>query len=1153
MHRKLVNKWNVARWHRDCAQSDNSNAAKRQRSARTALVCSRSAVWVLAAVLSVLVAGNVHAYEGPAQNPVPEVESRNVRFNHLTVADGLSHAAVTAITQDQRGFMWFGTQDGLNRYDGQQIVTFLRDSNDPGQLPHNWIWTLHSDSAGNLWIGTDGGGLALLDPRSETFSTYRSRKNDPGSLNSDRIRTLFEDKAGVLWIGTDGGGMSRYDPATGKFRTYRHDPNDPFSLPNDSVLAILEDPRGFLWVGTNGGGLARLDRASGRFQRYEHDPADPSSLSNNRVRALLLGRDGWLWVGTYEGGLNRLHVASGAFERFEPDSSTNHGFTSKRVRHLFRDRTGTLWVGTENGLFTWAPKLRRFIRYGHVPGDPDSLSDDRVSAMFQDAGGVLWVGTFGDVNTWNYLSDAFEYKVASTDGGALPGSVVTSIRKDDRGDLWIGTYDGGLSRVKKASGKIDVFRHDPADDATLPDDRIMAMLAHDEHVWIGTRNGGLVRWDRRRGEFVRYQHDDERAGSISSNRISALSMDDDGTLWVGTYGGGLNRLDVGSDMFQVYRNDPEVETTISSDRILAIYRDELGALWVGTEGGGLNRFNPSRSEFQRYLHDPLNPKSIGSNTAWRIVEDTSGSLWIGTLDGGLNHLEWIDRSSNEYQFNRFTRKDGLLSDTVYGLERDRKGILWLSSARGLTRFDPFTKAVRHFDRSSGLRDNEFNFGAHYQDETGRLYFGGPKGMVEFDPERLTKNVHRPPVVVKADIGGEVIAVGHSDDSVPVRVMLDYRDRRVTFRFAALDYSSPDKNIYRYRLGGFEENWRDSGEYPQATYTNLPAGSYRFEATAANNDGLASERPAQIELHVAPAPWRTDLAYSSYALALSVVLLAIWRHQRRKVRVAAEQRQELSRKVDERTRDLKKANEELESVNVKLVEASVTDSLTGLKNRRYLDTVIDDRVAMIDRRCNENDVPPPPHIAFDISPRMFFMMIDLDGFKEINDEHGHHAGDQALIQVSETLRSCCRPTDLLIRWGGDEFLIVGDCGADRAVEKLAEKIRVRLAETQFVLGGGHTGRMSGSIGYALYPYAPLTPELMNWEKVATLADHAAYVAKRNGRNAWVGLYGKTKAAREELERIRGDIEMLLNRNYLELRTSIQGEVTIEQRLPRRQLR
>ena len=270
-------------------------------------------------------------------------------------------------------------------------------------------------------------------------------------------------------------------------------------------------------------------------------------------------------------------------------------------------------------------------------------------------------------------------------------------------------------------------------------------------------------------------------------------------------------------------------------------------------------------------------------------------------------------------------------------------------------------------------------------------------------------------------------------------------------------------------------------------------------------------------------------------------------------MAAEQRLELSRKVDERTRELRDANQELESVNAKLVEASVTDSLTGLKNRRYLDTVIDDRIAAIDRRCNEHGVPPSPQIAFDISPRMFFMMIDLDGFKEINDEHGHHAGDRALIEVSDVLKSCCRPTDWLIRWGGDEFLVVGECGADRAVEKLAEHIRVRLAETQFALGGGHIGRMSGSIGYALYPYAPLTPELMSWEKVATLADHAAYVAKRNGRNAWVGLYGKTKAVREELDRIRGDIETLLSRGYAELRTSIQGEVAIEQRLPKRQLR
>ena len=1135
-----------------CRRRDGVCPMSPRRSVRLDLLRTGTRACLVIWLLLALIGGSAHAHDRVSQGSAAEVNLRNVRFNHLTVNDGLSHAAVTAIAQDHRGFMWFGTQDGLNRYDGQQIVTFLRDSNDSEKLPHNWIWALHSDSEGGLWVGTDGGGLARLDLRSERFTTYRSRDDAPDALNSDRIRTLYEDKVGTLWIGTDGGGMTRYDRSTGRFHTYRHDPDNPFSLPDDSVLAILEDSQGFLWVGTNGGGLARLDPATDRFERYQHDPEDPRSLSNDRVRTLLLGHDGWLWVGTYEGGLNRLHIASGDFERFLPGGAADHGFDSKRVRSLFRDRAGTVWVGTENGLFVWVPRQRQFVRYVHLSTDPDSLSDDRVSALYQDAGGVLWVGTFGNLNAWNYLSEAFEYADSSRNGRAMSGNVVTSIAKDRFGDLWIGTYDGGLSRLIQSTGQRELFRHDPADDASLPDDRIMALLPDDDDIWIGTRNGGLVRMDRHSGDLVRYQHDARLSGSISSNRISALSMDDDGTLWVGTYGGGLNRLDAGAQGFRVYRHDPKVETTIGGDRILAIYRDKLNALWIGTEGGGLNRFDPVTGEFLRYRHDPNDPNSIGSDTAWRIVEDSSGSLWIGTLDGGLNQLEWIDRNSNEYRFRRFTRQDGLLSDTIYGLERDASGTLWISSARGLTRFDPLTKAVRHFDRTSGLRENEFNFGAHFQDRAGRLYFGGPNGMVQFDPKRLTKNTHEPPVAVKVAIGGEIIAIGHSEDEEPVETRLDYRDRRVTFKFTALDFASPKKNTYRYRLGGFEEGWRDSGEYPQATYTNLPAGDYTFEVMAANNDGLASKRPAQIDLNVSPAPWRTGWAYTIYAVFSCSVILVLWRHQLRRVRRAAEQRRELSRKVEERTRELRKANDALETVNAKLVEASVTDSLTGLKNRRYLDTVIEERVDAVDRRCNHQDVSSS-HVAFDISPRLFFMMIDLDGFKEINDTHGHHAGDKALIQVSDILRSCCRPTDLLIRWGGDEFLIVGECGADRAVEKFAENIRVRLAETQYALGGGQVGRMSGSIGYALYPFAPLAPDMMAWEKVGTLADHAAYVAKRNGRNAWVGLHGKVKGAHDELDQIRGDIQTLLNRGYVELRTSVQGEVTIEQRFPRRQLR
>lgn len=1067
--------------------------------------------------------------------------TRNILFSAITQQQGLSQGAINAIAQDPHGFIWLGTQEGLNRYDGYETVVYDNRHDDPGSLSHDWVWSVYVDNAGDLWVGTDGGGLNRYDRESDSFTSFRHAPEDPHSLSSDRVRVVYQDSKGYYWIGTDGGGLNRLDTATGRFVDYRHDADVPDSLPSDKVLAIFEDSKGKLWVGTEGG-LARMDHAREKFVVYRHDPSVPSSLSNDQVRSIYEDRGGRLWVGTYQGGLSRFDPNSNRFRHFRHNPEDPHSLSHDRVRSIYEDRAGTLWIATDNGLNEWRAASEAFVRYQHDPLQPGSLSDNRVTVVFQDSGDVLWVGTFNGVNKWNYVSDVFRHlHVQPGDRSTLSGKVITAVEESPDGVLWLGTYGGGLNRVDPQTGETVHFRHVATDPLSLSDDRVMALfVAPDGGVWVGTRNGGLNRLDPTSGKFSRYQHDPNDPTSLSSDSISSFSADENGVLWVGTYGSGLNRFDPATGKSRVYRYDPGNSMTLGSDRILSLYRDRSGVLWVGTEDGGLNRFDENTHTFTRYQHEPGDPSSLGSNAVLNIAESNDGSLWIATLGGGLNRWASSDRTARQPVFRKYQKNDGLKSDTVFGVLEDVDGFLWVSSNRGLSRLNPRDGALRHFDRFNGLQGDEFNFGAHLKTHAGQLLFGGTDGLVTFDPELLRVNMHRPDVVLTAHSRYEKLATAYStDDKEAETLFLDYKDDFIMFKFAALDYASSDKNQYRYRLEGFDEDWVDPGQVRRATYTSLPAGDYTFTVTASNNDGVWNDQGVSVKLHVEPPPWQTPWAYSLYTIFIGGTLANYRRGQNKKLNNAAKRSAKLEREVQARTRELSQRNEQLKALNEKLLEASTTDSLTGLKNRRYLYDSIESRVALVERRYAGGERPDSETKTVDIAPSLFFMMIDLDGFKSINDTYGHLAGDQALLQVRDILQSTCRKSDTIIRWGGDEFMIIGENTSSRAAEQLAERIRYNLAERQYQLGAGHVGRLSGSIGFAMYPFSPLNAKALSWDQAVAIADHAAYTAKKNGRNAWVGVYGTRKSLWEEFTKTKINLEALASQGMIDIRSSLSA--------------
>ncbi len=815
-------------------------------------------------------------------------EERNVRFQRISLEHGLSEALVTSAFQDHEGFMWFGTQAGLNRYDGYGFTAFAHDVEDPRTISHDWISSIVEDAEGSIWIGTLGGGLNRFERADATFTRFRHDPADPASLSDDRVRTIFADPRGRLWIGTDSGGLNHFDPVTGAVERFVHDPADPASLSTDRIRSVFVDRLGVVWVGTDGGGLDRLDPATGEFRHYRHDPDDPRSLSDDRVRAVFEDESGSLWVGTSEGGLNRLDRLRETFDRFRHRTDEETSLASDEVRVIYQGLDGELWIGTNEGLHRWRAESESFTRYRHDPADAFSLSHDRVISIYEDRGGVLWVGTYGGLNKWNALTgDFLHYKHVGSGASQLSNNYVTSFAEDPTGGIWVGTLGGGLNLLDREKDDFRHFRHDPRNRWSLSDDRVVSLLVdRDGELWAGTLGRGLNRFDRERGRFVRYMHDPGDPKSLSWNGVTALLEDRSGDLWIGTYRGGLNRFDRESGVFSHFRHDPAQPSSLASDRVLSLFEDSRGDLWVGTLGGGLNRFDPEKSTFERILHDPADPRSLSSNQVFSIFEDGRGDLWIGT-DGGLNRWSASRRQAGDLAFQHFGKRAGLASEVVNYVVADDEGLLWISTTSGLSRFDPLTGVFKTYDTSHGLQSREFNFAAGFRARDGQVFLGGVNGFNAFYPERIRENDHQPPVVITRflklnrpfDLGGPVSEVDE--------IELDFRDYVIAFEFAALDFTAPEKNSYMHKLEGFDPDWVDNGGLRRATYTNLAPGSYVFRVKAANNDGVWNEEGAAVRIRALPPPWRTWWAYAVYALAAGAVLLAYTRLQVRKHRRAAE--------------------------------------------------------------------------------------------------------------------------------------------------------------------------------------------------------------------------------------------------------------------------
>jgi len=1028
----------------------------------------------------------------------------SVRFKHLTLEDGLPQNTVQAILKDSTGFLWIGTQEGLVRYDGYSLKVFKHEANNVNSLSNGSIHSIIEDSQGNLWLGIYAGGLNHFNTKTKQFTHYRHQASDINSLSNDRVISLLEDSQGKLWVGTYGGGLNHFNPKTQQFTHYRYQVGDANSLNNDYVMSLVEDSQGNLWVGTYGGGINHFNTKTQEFTHYRHQTSDTNSLSNDRVMSLLEDSQGNLWVGTYGGGINHFNTKTQQFTHYRHQVGDANSLSDDIVYGIVEDNQGNIWVGTRDGLNYFNPKTQQFNHYRHQAVDANSLSDDNVNSLLEDSQSNLWVGTRGGLNHFNIKTQQFtHYRHQASDANSLSDDNVSSLLEDSQGNLWVGTYGGGIN-----------------------------------HFNIKTQ------------QFTHYRHQAVDANSLSDDNVYSLLKDSQGNLWVGTYGGGINHFNTKTQQFTHYRHQVGDANSLSDDVVNGIIEDNQGNLWVGTRGG-LNHFNPKTQQFTHYRHQTRDTNSLSNDYVMSLLEDSQGNIWVGT-SGGLNFF-----NKKTARFTRYTIENGLPSNFIYRIEEDKQGNIWLSTNKGLSRMAPKTETFRSYDVGDGLQSNKFNGGASFKSKNGELFFGGINGFNRFYPEHIIDD-KEVPIVLITDmllLNESVPVVSINSSQSPTleqyteakslmasssrntgdeianfslnqaihetkAITLTYKDNIVAFEFAALHFSNPKKNQFAYQLLGWDKDWVTTDyKNRRATYTNLPDGDYTFKVKASNADGYWNEEGASLNITVFPPPWKSWWAYTLYGLFLLSLVLAFIHSQRKKLIVERVINEQLERKVAERTAELEKV--------------SFTDQLTGAHNRRFFHKHIDKEIAQIKRAYFKPKGATPPKIGF--------IMLDMDHFKQVNDVHGHDAGDRVLVQLVKIISDTSRESDWVVRWGGEEFVVIANAVNLQEIQNLAERIRINIEAHSFDIGNGKKLNKTCSIGISSYPFIEEKPEALSWEQTLNFADIALYAVKNNGRNAWISLFEKDITNVDQLIEVTSSIETLIKNAHLSYETSLQKEV------------
>ena len=833
-----------------------------------------------------------------------------IKFSHLTTAEGLSQSSVRCILKDRYGFLWFGTRDGLNRYDGYNFKVYRNDVKKPGSLPSNHILTLSEDKAGNLWVGTITGGISRYDRKSDSFITYTHKGDNTSTLSNPAVLSILEDSYGNFWVGTYRN-LNLFNRKTGKATRMDLSP----VISNASIFDIYEDRNRQLWIAT-GDGLYSYNQETKQLKPWLHDPRNPKSISSNSIEAIYQDAKGYLWVGTESSGLNRLDLKTGNFKRYMHQPGDSKSLNDNYISTIIDAGNENLWLGTESGLEYFDTSKEIFTNYSMDQGNEFSLSNNSISALYHDNQGILWVGTYsGGINKYVESINFFEHTRSHTNHpGSLSANVVTSFAEDEKGNIWVGTDGGGLNLLKKGAHRHQYVKSAGTRNG-LANNIIQAIIysRQSKKLWIGTYGGGLNEYDPETGNFKRYI-----AGSgeknLSGNTIYTLLEDRSGNIWVGTNGNGLNVIDKKTGQIRKFAYQKNDRRSLSNDFIQTLFEDKSGNIWIGTYFGGISVYNPSTGHFRRY--DQSNSK-LKSDIVISISGDRKGRIWVGTSGGGLALYE-----PKADDFKVYGESEGLPNNVIHSVLEDAKGFLWISTNSGVSRMDPVKRSFRNFTVDNGLQGLEFLARSSLLASDGTMYFGGNKGYNHFDPLKPMKAAITARVVLtnfmlfNRPILAGPNSVLKQEISLTKSITLPYDQSVLEFEFASLNYTVPNRNDYAYILEGFDKAWNYVGTRRTATYTNLDPGEYTFKVKSANTDGVWSDESTSVQVTITPPFWATWWFRTLFIIAVSGSVYFIYR---RRIQAIRRQKNRLEKLVSKRTEELNLQSNQLQVLNEELIE------------------------------------------------------------------------------------------------------------------------------------------------------------------------------------------------------------------------------------------
>jgi diguanylate cyclase (GGDEF)-like protein len=995
-------------------------------------------------------------------------------FQNLQVFDKLESRTITALAEDDQGFIWVGTQYGLIRYDGYRLREFRHDANQPEtSIAGNFITALWVSDDGRLWIATNSDGLAVFDSDSGRFHNYRHQDGETNSLSSNQIKALTGDKHGGIWIGTNNG-LDYLDTNSGQFTHYSHRKDDATSLSDNYIRSLLIDNNGDLWIGS-WDGLNRRKAGADQFERIASDPKQEHSLAGNNVFSLLQAEDNKIWIGTTAKGAaflspDKLQLA------WLPEQPSK--FSASRplwIHKMIQVSAHEIWLATNGeGILIVNAETGKILRHiRHDATFSHSINDDSVSALLLDQSGLLWLGTWGNgINLFNPHNQTFRNLHHSlVDEFSLSQSDIRSSLELKNGNIWLGTKGNGIDIINPSTAQLTGLRPDPSSTDSLPDSPVTALAqTADLTVWIGTRDAGLYAYHPATASLKRYVYFDNNSLPVIHRILPGAG----GKLWIAS-DAGLLQFTPSTETFRRFTTADQ-PTQEFNGLINALGQQADGTLWIGTNDG-LYALAAGSEQLVHFKHRENQPDSLSHNFVAGLLVDSHDKLWVST-DQGLDRLTaWNNQAAHFESINQKVEQPDQLP--FGNLLEDHKGRIWGSESL----LDPQSWQQNAFKPGDGAIAIGGWVGAYSKTRGGIFIFAGNKGILLVKPESLTVWDFQPPIVISES----------SLNSVPVHIKdsltLPPLSKGFSIEFSALDFISPETLQYTYFLEGFDNNKISTDAFHRvASYTNLSPGHYVLHVKATNSAGNWGKRELTLPVWQ-QAAWYQHLWLK--LLAVVFVLLLIIPAIKWRQRQLQKRQNQLEKLIDERTRELELKNRELE-------QASLTDQMTTAKNRRFVDKFMHQEIARLERSQGSDDNHNHKSLSF--------LMIDIDKFKSINDHYGHKAGDMVLIEFVRILHGICRESDWIIRWGGEEFLVIMREQQQENAQQLAERIRSTIEQHAFSISHAEPINITCSIGLASFPFFRQHFHTLSWEQTLNIADVALYMAKQQGRNRWINLLG-----------------------------------------------